>query len=73
MKNAKTLAALTALALTVSLTACSAGKTAETTPAPTAAQAQSGHYPVTITNYNYAGEPVTYTYEKAPEKVIAVY
>ena len=73
MKNTKTLAALTALALTVSLTACSAGKTAETTPAPTAAQAQSGHYPVTITNYNYAGEPVTYTYEKAPEKVIAVY
>ena len=73
MKNTKTLAALTALALTVSLTACSAGKTAETTPAPTAAQAQSGHYPVTVTNYNYAGEPVTYTYEKAPEKVIAVY
>ena len=73
MKNAKTLAALTALALTVSLTACSAGKTAETTPVPTATQPQSSHYPVTITNYNYAGEPVTYTYEKAPEKVIAVY
>ena len=69
----KTLAALTALALTVSLTACSAGKTAETTPVPTATQPQSSHYPVTITNYNYAGEPVTYTYEKAPEKVIAVY
>lgn len=73
MKNAKTLAALTALALTVSLTACSAGKTAAPTPAPTATQTQNGHYPVTITNYNYAGEPVTYTYEKAPEKVIAVY
>lgn len=73
MKNTKTLAALTALALSVSLTACSAGKTAATTPAPTEIQPQSGHYPVTITNYNYAGEPVTYTYEKAPEKVIAVY
>lgn len=73
MKNAKTLATLTALALTVSLTACSAGKMAETTPVPTATQPQSSHYPVTITNYNYAGEPVTYTYEKAPEKVIAVY
>lgn len=73
MKNTKTLAALTALALTVSLTACSAGKTATTTPVPTETQPQSGHYPVTITNYNYAGEPVTYTYEKAPEKVIAVY
>ena len=73
MKNTKTLAALTALALTVSLTACSAGKTATTTPVPTETQPQSGHYPVTITNYNYAGEPVTYTYEKAPEKVVAVY
>lgn len=73
MKNTKTLSALTALALTVSLTACSAGKTAAETPAPTDAQPQNGHYPVTITNYNYAGEPVTYTYEKAPEKVIAVY
>lgn len=31
------------------------------------------HYPVTITNYNYAGEEVTTTYEKAPEKVLAVY
>ncbi|WP_417094267.1 ABC transporter substrate-binding protein, partial [Intestinimonas timonensis] len=46
---------------------------AHTTPVPTATQPQSSHYPVTITNYNYAGEPVTYTYEKAPEKVIAVY
>lgn len=34
---------------------------------------ESGAYPVTITNYNYAGEEVEYTYEKAPEKVIAVY
>lgn len=73
MKNAKTLATLTALALTVSLTACSAGKTAETTPVPTATQPQSSHYPVTITNYNYAGEPVTYTYTQAPQRVVAVY
>ncbi len=38
-----------------------------------AAQGSDSHYPVTITNYNYAGDEVTYTYEKAPEKVIAVY
>ena len=38
MKNTKTLAALTALALTVSLTSCSAGKTAATTPAPAETQ-----------------------------------
>ena len=31
------------------------------------------YYPVTITNYNYNGEEVTTTYEKCPEKVLAVY
>ena len=43
------------------------GGQTESEPAP------ESHYPVTITNYNYAGEEVEYTYEKAPEKVIAVY
>lgn len=37
------------------------------------AQPKDSHYPVTITNYDYAGNPVEYTYEKAPEKVICVY
>ncbi len=41
-------------------------------PAEAAAEAE-GHYPVTITNYDYNGNPVEFTYEKAPEKVIAVY
>ncbi|MGN0628623.1 MAG: ABC transporter substrate-binding protein [Oscillospiraceae bacterium] len=36
-------------------------------------QETDSHYPVTITNYNYAGEPVEYTYDKAPERVICVY
>ena len=31
------------------------------------------YYPVTITNYDYAGNEVEYTYEKAPERVICVY
>lgn len=34
---------------------------------------KSSHYPVTIKTYNYAKEPVELTFEKAPEKVIAVY
>lgn len=38
-----------------------------------AVETNEDHYPVTITNYNYAGEEVTYTYESAPERVIAVY
>lgn len=34
---------------------------------------EASHYPVTITTYNYEGEPVEQTFEKAPEKVIAIY
>lgn len=30
-------------------------------------------YPVTVTNYNYAGEEVSYTCTQAPERVVAVY
>jgi len=30
----------------------------------------SDHYPLTITTYNYAKEPVEYTFERAPERVI---
>ncbi len=37
------------------------------------AMPETGHYPVTITNYDYEGNPVEYTYEKAPERVICVY
>ena len=31
------------------------------------------HYPVTITTYNYKNEPVDITFDKVPEKVVAVY
>lgn len=31
------------------------------------------HYPVTIQTYNYAKEPIEVTFDKAPEKVFAVY
>lgn len=31
------------------------------------------HYPVTITTYNYKNEAVDITFDKAPEKVVAVY
>jgi iron complex transport system substrate-binding protein len=42
-------------------------------PAANPAVAADGHYPVTITNYNFAKEPVTMTFYKAPERVVAVY
>jgi iron complex transport system substrate-binding protein len=31
------------------------------------------HYPVTITNYTYAKEPVQMVFTKAPERVVAIY
>ena len=80
MKRNRSILAL-ALALTLSLAACSGGTPAETqAPAAetTPAQAEettgsSSHYPVTITSYDYAGNPVEYTYERAPERVLCVY
>lgn len=64
---------LGALALAMAaLTACTGAPAASTAPATT--ETASGRQdPVTITNYNYAGEEVSYTYEKVPEKVVAVY
>ena len=74
MKRRTFLAALAAMALTVQLAGCAAGTTPPASSVvPQTSAPENSHYPVTITNYNYAGEPVTYTYEKAPEKVIAVY
>ena len=37
------------------------------------ASESNSYYPVTITNYDYAGNEFTTTYEKCPEKVLAVY
>lgn len=34
---------------------------------------QSSHYPVTITTYNYAKQPVKVTFKESPKKVLAVY
>lgn len=34
---------------------------------------QASHYPVTITNYNHAKQKIELTFDKAPDKVLAVY
>lgn len=54
-----------------------------TSQAPAASQAAQstaesaaqgdGHYPVAISNYNYAGESVSYTYTQAPQRVVCIY
>lgn len=65
-----------ALALTLAfLTAgCApATGTPAPSPAPATAETADGHYPVTVTNYNYLGDEVSYTYEEAPQRVVAVY
>lgn len=52
----------------------------ETTPPETAVPteevtqpSEESYYPVTITTYDYEGNEITTTYEKAPERVICVY
>lgn len=65
------------LALTLALlTAGCAPATGTSAPSPapaTVETAADGHYPVTVTNYNYLGDEVSYTYEEAPQRVVAVY
>ena len=39
----------------------------------TVSKNNDSHYPVTITTYNYSKEPVEITFDKAPEKVVAIY
>ena len=64
----------------MSLTACSgtAGSAPEsqgssqTETESSAAQPQAAHYPVTVSNYNYAKEPVDITFERCPEKVLVL-
>lgn len=73
-----TLAALTGCAngSTAATTAATAAPetTAETTAAPeTTEAAEESYYPVTVTTYDYEGNEITTTYEKAPERVICVY
>lgn len=36
-------------------------------------EVKNEHYPVIITTYNYEKEPIEITFEKTPEKVVAVY
>lgn len=69
----------TALAAACALALAACGQ--QSAPAPSQ-QAQAaapvtgetaGHYPVTIINYDESGREVSYTYSKAPERVVAVY
>ena len=74
MKLKTIIALVLALVMVFALAACG---TNNTTPAGnntantnTENTTPASHYPVTINTYNYAKEPVTMTFEKAPEKVV---
>lgn len=43
------------------------------TATDTGIETTQSHYPVTITTYNYARQPVEITFQKSPERVVAVY
>ncbi|WP_454052874.1 ABC transporter substrate-binding protein [Clostridium sp. Marseille-Q7071] len=72
----KVISAILVGLMVLGATGCS-NKNTETTPKTESKvednNKQSSHYPVTITTYNYAKEPVKVTFEKSPEKVVAVY
>ena len=76
MKRTRNLILAAALALSL-LCACAApapaGSDAQSTQSAQSAPAGDGHYPVTITNYDYAGNPVSYTYTQAPQRVVCIY
>lgn len=71
------LSALLALSLALTLSACGGQNntpdTSGSQPESSVSENSDGYYPVTITNYNYAGEEVSYTYTEAPQRVLAVY
>lgn len=83
-KYKKTVSTLFCVLLLTGLCACGGGNSSSASSAsnppesapgqtPSAVSQTDGAYPVSIVTYNYEGGEVTTTYEKAPEKVLAVY
>ena len=76
MKHASKWILSTALALAL-LGGCAAPQAPAASQSAQSAQGsapqENGYDPVTISNYNYAGEAVTYTYTQPPQRVVCVY
>lgn len=78
----RVIALILALVMCLSLAACGNNETPDVPDSSSEQQSSEAessvteepetdsHYPVTITNVNYNREPVEFTYEKAPERVI---
>ncbi len=67
------MAAATSLALAFSLSACGSTNQNSSSSSPAASSDSATHYPLTVTTYDKDGNAVETTYNKAPEKVVAVY
>ena len=59
-------------AMCITSVGCSSKSNTASNSASSNSEAVAG-YPVEVTTYNYAGDEVKTTYDKAPEKVLAVY
>lgn len=68
---------LLSLLLILSLVGCSNGSSNKNTSKENSNSSQNestdSHYPVTIETYNFEKEPIKLTFDKAPEKIFAVY
>lgn len=74
-KLKKVIILLLSLLMVIGLTACASTSKndANKENGLETSEGNDSHYPVTIKTYNYAKEPVEITFNKAPEKVVAVY
>ena len=74
-KQSKLMGLLLSLTLIIGLVGCSSqdSKSKDANNSKLQSSSDSNHYPITITTYNYKKEPIELTFEKAPEKVVAVY
>ena len=71
----KIISLITLMLLIFSLSGCSKenNENVVDTNQDVASENNNQHYPVTITTYDYEGNEIKTTYEKAPEKVLAIY
>lgn len=74
-KQSKLMGLLLFITLIIGLVGCSSqdSKSKDANNSKLQSSSDSNHYPITITTYNYKKEPIELTFEKAPEKVVAVY
>lgn len=71
----KIISLITLMLLILNLSGCSKSNNENVVDKNQEAVSQNSnqHYPVTITTYDYEGNEIKTTYEKAPEKVLAIY